>query len=100
MNIGGISRECRGAACCAPTDADAVISSRQPQQAVILLALAQQQISPGEPVGAPDAPGGVLHALLVDVDPALFDRSTRLALRRGEPGLDHGVDQRSAVPPR
>src|SRR2546426_8924380 len=72
----------------------------EPQQPVLFLALAEQQIPPREPVGACDAPSGVLHALLVDVDPTLLDRATGLALRLGEPGLDHGVDERQAVPRR
>src|SRR2546428_653182 len=76
------------------------VSLRQPQQPVLFLALAEQQIPPREPVGACDAPGGVLHALLVDVDPTLLDRATGLALRLGEPGLDHRVDERQAVPRR
>src|SRR3989442_12108816 len=76
------------------------VSLRQPQQPVLFLALAEQQIPPREPVCACEAPGGVLHALLADVDPTLLDRATGLALRLGEPGLDHAVDERNAAPRR
>src|SRR6059036_829416 len=39
------------------------------QQGVVLLALAQQQVATAEPIDGLDLPRGVLHALLVHVDP-------------------------------
>src|SRR5437773_2574882 len=72
----------------------------EPQQAVVLLPLAQQQVATREPVGVPDTPGDVLLPCLVDVDPTLLDRTTRFALRLGEPRPHHRVDERQAVPRR
>src|SRR5882724_12776106 len=72
-------------------------SALDAQQGVVLLALAQQQVATAEPIDGLDLPRGVLHALLVDVDPTLLDRTARLALRFREPGVDDRVHEREAV---
>src|SRR5947199_8378180 len=70
----------------------------EPQQAVVLLPLAQQQVATREPVGVPDTPGDVVPPCLVDVDPTLLDRTTRFALRLGEPRSHQRLDERQGGP--
>src|SRR5438034_5286547 len=57
----------------------------RPQQRVVLLALTQEQVATGEPIGRLDLPGRILHALLVDVDATLLDCPARFALRFLQP---------------
>src|SRR3989449_1795104 len=79
-----------------PDEREGALAAR-PQQRVVLLALAQQQVATGEPIGRLDLPGRVLHALLVDVDPPLLDRPARFALRFRQPGVDDRVHEREAI---
>src|SRR5947199_21440 len=52
----------------------------KPQQPVVLLALAQQQIAAREPVGGIELSVDVLHPLLIDVHSPLFDLPPSLTL--------------------
>src|SRR5207245_701130 len=67
------------------------------QARVVLLAFAQQQATIGEPVTRLDPPFDVLLPLLIQVDTALLDRATGLALRFGEPGPDERIHEREGV---
>src|SRR5437879_12679534 len=51
----------------------------------------------GEPVTRLDPPFDVLLPLLIQVDTALLDRATGLALRFGEPGPDERIHEREGV---
>src|SRR5207237_8133338 len=68
------------------------ISARDAQQGVVLLSLAQQEVSIGEPVTGFDALFSFLDALLIDVDADLLDCAARFALRLGQAAPLQRVD--------
>src|SRR2546428_9946288 len=74
--------------------------SATPEQRIILLALAEQQVAVREPIGRLDLSLHVLLPLLVQVNATLLYRPARLALGLRELSPHHGVQEREAVATR
>src|SRR6266852_7115526 len=67
------------------------------EQRVVLLALAQEHVAPREPVRRLESALDVLHARLIDVDPALLELAAGLTLRPHQPAVYQRVDQSEPV---